>query len=341
MYSFDDLGRAHGEVSAWGQIKLSNDDFQVDEIMPVEPCGEGEHLWLQVRKNGCNTDWVARQLADASNVRPMAVGFAGLKDRHAVTTQWFSIHLPGRADPDLSSIQSDDIQILKSLRHDRKLRRGALSGNHFCIRVRHLSGSRDELEQRLNTIVEQGVPNYFGEQRFGHGMSNLARAEALFSGRMKRVKKAQRSIYLSAARSWVFNAIVSERVHHGTWNHTLAGDVLQLAGKTACFADDGSDDIAQRIEDQQIHPTAALWGKGESMAQGACLALETRVAAKYESLCHGLEHAGLKQERRSLRLVLEKPGWEFDQDSLQLVFELPAGAYATMVLRELVSVTGP
>ena len=306
--------------------------------MPVEPSGQGEHLWLEIQKSGCNTDWLARELARVAEVKPMAVSYAGLKDRNAITTQWFSIQLPGRADPDLSSIESEDVKILQKCRHDRKLKRGALTGNQFELCIRDLSATDDELEERLKIISEQGVPNYFGEQRFGHDMANLDKASKLFTGVFKKLKKNQRSIYLSAARSWIFNQVLSERIRQGNWNRHLDGDVFMLDGKSACFADDGSEDIADRLANKEIHPTGPLWGKGESMAKAACLELENNIASHFELFCEGLIKANMKQERRSLRLMANNMTWEKeDASKLRLQFELPAGAYATMVIREIIN----
>ncbi|MCW8854623.1 MAG: tRNA pseudouridine(13) synthase TruD, partial [Gammaproteobacteria bacterium] len=316
-------------------LKSTNEDFRVDEIMPVVPSGEGEHLWLHIEKQGCNTDWVAQQLTRLANVKSMAVSYAGLKDRHAITTQWFSIHLPGQPDPDLSALNPDEIRILQAKRHDRKLKRGTLAGNRFRICLRDLSGDLAELENRLSIIKAQGVPNYYGEQRFGHGMNNLSKAEELFKGGFRKMKKHQRSLYLSSARSWIFNRILSERIDQGNWNHYLAGDVLMLDGKSACFPDDGSETLSQRIEAGELHPTAALWGEAESMAQADCLALEQKVAAEYPLLCDGLINARMKQERRSLRLPVADMQWAIECDQKMIIeFALPAGAYATTVLRE-------
>jgi len=332
------LPRVYGEPPAAGILRQSNEDFIVDELMPVQPSGQGEHLWLQIRKSGCNTDWLAQQLAALAGVKGFAVSYAGLKDRHAVTTQWFSIHLPGCDDPDLTALESADVQLLQSIRHDRKLKRGTLSGNHFRLRLHQLSGSVDQLEQRLQAVAEHGVANYFGEQRFGRDMDNLRRAEAMFGGQLKRVKKQHRSLYLSAARSWIFNQLLAARIEQGNWDRRLPGDVFQLAGKSACFADDASEDLQQRLDSHAIHPTGPLWGKGPSLAQDACLQLENAVAAHWETLCQGLIDAGMKQERRALRLMPENPGWQFENEqTLVLWFDLPAGAYATTVLREIIN----
>ena len=338
LYLFSNLLKAYGEAPIKGSIKSANADFMVDEIMPVQPSGQGEHLWLHIEKNGCNTDWLAQQLAKVSSVKSMAVSYAGMKDRHAITSQWFSIHLPGLDDPDLSLLQSEEVKILQTVRHDRKLKRGALSGNRFRLRIRELSGDLDQLEERLKLIKEQGVPNYFGEQRFGFGMNNLSKAELLFQRKLKRIKKHQRGMYLSSARSWIFNQVLSERIKQKNWNQYLQGDVFMLQGKSACFPDDESMDIAERLSAMQIHPTGVLWGEGESMASGECLAIEKNIADKNKLFCEGLEGARLKQERRSLRLLVENFNWCLeDQDCLYIDFSLPAGAFATMILREIIN----
>ncbi|MCW8955952.1 MAG: tRNA pseudouridine(13) synthase TruD [Gammaproteobacteria bacterium] len=337
MYIFSTLHRAYGQPLSSGLIKTQDEDFRVDEIMPVVPSGEGEHLWLQIQKTGCNTDWLARQLAQWAQVKPMAVSYAGLKDRHGVTSQWFSIHLPGQADPDLSALKLEGVEVLQQKRHDRKLKRGTLSGNCFKLWIRNIIGDRDELEQRLLHVSHAGIPNYFGEQRFGHGMANLEKAERLFQGGIKRMKRHQRSIYLSAARSWIFNRVLSERVAQGNWNRFIAGDVLMLDGKNACFTDDGSVDLQARVESRELHPTGPLWGRGHSMAESECGLLEQNIVEQLPILTQGLEHAGLKQERRALRLIPDNLNWQWqDEQTLELQFCLPSGTYATMLVRELV-----
>lgn len=336
VYQFNELALAYGAAPIKGHLKSINDDFLVDELMSVKLSGQGEHLWLQIKKNGCNTDWLAQQLAQVAGVKSMAVGYAGMKDRHAITTQWFSVQLPGLDDPDFTSLEGEKISILQTCRHDKKLKRGALSGNHFTLCIREISGSLDELQQRLELIRQHGVPNYFGEQRFGFGMNNLNKAEQMFERKLKRLKKHQRGLYLSSARSWIFNQILSLRIQQNNWHQYLAGDVFMLEGKSACFADDGSD-VAERLSCLEIHPTAALWGEGESLASGECLEMEQNIALNNPLLSKGLEDARLKQERRSLRLLPENLSWQIEpSDILKIEFELPAGTFATMVLREFV-----
>jgi tRNA pseudouridine13 synthase len=215
------------------------------------------------------------------------------------------------------------------------LARGALAGNRFVLILRELSGSRDAMEQAMQTIQAQGVPNYFGEQRFGMEQANVGKALGMFEGR--RVDRAKRSIYLSAARSHLFNLLLAERVEQGTWNAPLDGEVWMLEGTKSIFGPEPlSEAIAERCRAMDIHPTGPMWGGGELRSQAAVLALETRLADLQPELCKGLEQADLRQERRALRLLPKNLAWKYLPDeSLQLTFELPPGAYATSVLAEL------
>jgi len=338
QYSFNDLAYAYGKPEIRGRLKAQNSDFRVDEIMPVQTSGEGEHLWLMIEKNGSNTDWVAQQLAKHAGVKSMAVSYAGMKDRHAITTQWFSLHLPGMDDPDFSTMDEDEFKILKMSRHNRKLKRGALSGNRFQIRITELRGNTESLEEALQNIKQKGVPNYFGEQRFGRDMGNLSKAEQMFNRELKKVKKQQRGLYLSAARSWVFNKILSARIEQQNWLTPMSGEVYMLNAKSACFVSENNEAEIQRLINKDINLSACLWGEGESMATAQVLELEETIAADFKNLTEGLESARLKQERRSIRLVPENLNWNIVGDVLELEFELPAGTFATMVLRECVDV---
>ncbi len=321
-----------------GTIRVTPEDFQVDEDLGFEPDGAGEHVFLKIRKRNANTDWVARQIARVAGVRPGDVSYAGMKDRNAVTTQWFSVQLPGRDMPDWTPLLSDNLQLQSALRNSRKLRRGALRGNRFALVVRELSAASAELEQRLQQIVAQGVPNYFGEQRFGQDAGNLDKAEAMFKGTLKVRDRHVRGLYLSAARSQLFNQVLSQRVAAGTWNRALPGEALMLEGTHSVFVADTIDaTIEQRLAAFDIHPTGPLWGRGTSLARDQALAIEQAALAGDEIFRSGLEQAGLAQERRALRLPVAELQWQFpSRDSVQLSFRLPAGAYATSVLRELI-----
>lgn len=342
---FDQFARAYESLVIRACFKTSPEDFVVEERLPFDLSGEGEHVWLHIRKSGCNTDWVARMLAKCAGVRLRCVGYAGLKDRHGLTSQWFSVHLPGKEAPDWSLLESsssepennrEQIKILETRRHSRKLRRGALKENRFYIRLRVLTNVDVSLvDERCQLISESGVPNYFGEQRFGRAMGNLASAIELFSNKQVRIPRHKKSIYLSAARSWIFNSILSQRVTTGLWNRRVAGDVFMLDGKTACFQDDDSDDLDERLRTCELHPTAVLSGVGNLMTLGEAAELENGVVNAYPEFRDGLREFKLQQMRRALRVVPGDMVWAHQDDIFSLEFNLPAGCYATMVLREL------
>jgi tRNA pseudouridine13 synthase len=331
------LAYAFGKPTTTGRLRQIPEDFCVTEIPLLEPEGEGEHVWLWIRKSTENTQWVAEQLARFAAVHPRQVSYAGMKDRQAVTEQWFSVHLPGRDAPDWENLNSETLTVLRHARHSRKLRRGALKGNRFRLRVRDIGGEDTELEKRLTVIAREGVPNYFGEQRFGRDGSNLQNAQRLFANPKLRFSRNKRSLTLSAARSFLFNQVLSQRVCAATWNAPLDGDAMQLDGSHSFFIAETADaELVSRVNKQDVHPTGPLHGRGENPAHGACRELEQSVLADFTDWCEGLEVAGLKQDRRALRLGVQGLTWDRDSSGeLLLEFSLPAGAYATCVLREL------
>lgn len=337
MFDYDNLAFQHVRPALSASFKTEYDDFRVDEIMPVSCSGEGEHVWLQVSKRGCNTEYVASALEKFAQVKQVAVSYAGLKDRYGITTQWFSVQLPGQQGPDWHQLDNEAFSILQICRHSRKLKRGTLSGNRFNIRLRELQGDQALWQQQLALIAAKGVPNYFGLQRFGHDMGNLNRATDLIANnKMRRLKPFKRGIYLSAMRSWIFNQIVAQRIADQSFESALTGDVYMLASSQACFNDRISEEILQRLSQADIHITAAMWGRGESMATHEALQLEQTVAGQYTDFTNALEQAGLKQERRSMRLMPTQMQWQFETDNtLNVSFELIKGSYATSILREL------
>ncbi|WP_095210378.1 tRNA pseudouridine(13) synthase TruD [Endozoicomonas ascidiicola] len=317
------------------QFKSCHEDFQVDEYLPFEPEGEGEHLFLLIEKKGDNTDWVADLLARHAKVKRQSVSYAGRKDRHGVTRQWFCVTLPGMADPDWSGFESDAVRILKQTRHRKKLKTGALKGNGFCITLREIEANRDRVEERLEQIAQAGVPNYFGEQRFGHQGRNIEKAAAMMAGKF-RVQRNKRSVYLSAARSWLFNRVLSEKVQQQLWNQYLPGDALGFPDSGSLIFDAADDDIMARLNSGKLSPTSPLWGRGMLKVADEAKAFEESVASGYAALCDGLENAGLNQERRINRLIPEQMTWSWKDDrTLELSFRLPKGCFATTVLREV------
>jgi len=327
---------AHGGPAGRGAIRVYPEDFRVTEDVGYAPSGQGEHLWLDIEKRGLNTVDVAQRLARLAEVPVRAVGFGGLKDRNAVTRQPFSIQMPGRQDPDWSAWSDAGMRIVEATRHHRKIQRGRLACNRFELVVRALEGDRDELEQRLRKIAEYGVPNGFGEQRFGG--NNIARAHRLFRGELRRKpSKSKRGFYLSAARSLIFNQVLERRIVAGTWNRVMDGEIVMLDGTRSTFAADAADpDIQARCKAQDLHPTGPLVGEGESGVTGKVAALEGDVITAQQELADGLARFRLKTERRPLRMRVIDLEWEFDGDAvLVLRFSLRAGCYATALLREL------
>lgn len=332
-----ELPRAYGTPPLTATLRSTPEDFRVEEILGYDADGEGEHALLWVEKREANTDWVARELARFAGVSPMHVGYAGLKDRHAVTRQAFTVQLPGKADPDWSVFPHAEVKVLASTRHKRKLKRGALRGNRFVLVLREVHGDRARAEEVLNSIATRGVPNYFGEQRFGREGGNVAQARAMFAGR--RVDRDKRSILLSAARSHIFNHVLAARVERDAWDKPLEGEIWSLAGSRSWFGPEPFDDVlAVRLSQGDIHPSGPLWGRGEPPTVDAAGELERTVAMQYADLAGGLAEARMEQERRPLRLLPNEMQWCWQGgQSLELKFELPAGAYATVVVREILS----
>lgn len=332
---------AHGGPPLQARLRSTPEDFQVEEILGYDADGAGEHALLWVEKCGANTDWVARELARFAGVAPVAVGYAGLKDRHAVTRQTFSVQLAGKPDPDWSTFPHAEVKVLAATRHSRKLKRGALRGNRFVLVLREVRGAREAAERVLQQIAARGVPNYYGEQRFGREGGNVAQARAMFGGR--RVDRDKRSFLLSAARSQIFNDVLAARVERDVWDAPLDGEIWSLAGSRSWFGPEPWNEVlAARLARADIHPSGPLWGQGEPPTQGAAGALERAIAAASSDLAEGLAAARMDQERRPLRLLPANLKWRWiDDTALELTFELPAGAYATVVVRELAeAITG-
>lgn len=325
-------------------FKVQPEDFQVTEILGFAPDedSKGQHHWLYIEKRGANTEFVARQIARYVDVAPKEVSYSGLKDRHAVTMQWFSVQLPATREVDWSALQHSEYRVLRHLRVGRKLRRGTHQANEFKILLRDVDG-RDDLERRLALVAAQGVPNYYGEQRFGHDGQNLNKALAMFAGR--RIKDRNlRSMLLSSARSYIFNSVVSQRIEKKLEQTLLAGDVLMLQGSNSFFAfEDESQraDIEGRLEAGDVALSAPLWGRGEMLASSVAAEFERAALPPLEGFLEGLERAGLKQERRQLSLRPENFSWQWLGQHLELNMRLPTGTFATSVLRELMTIRDP
>lgn len=318
-------------------MRVTPEDFRVRERLPFEPDGAGQHVLLRVRKRGVNTEFVRRRLAEISGVRRRDVGCAGLKDRHALAEQWFSVDLAGREPPDWAAGAGVDWQVMEAVRHGRKLRRGVLAGNDFRIRLREVTGDAAAATATLERLAE-GTPNYFGAQRFGRGGSNLDGARRLFRGAAGRIGRQHRSLLLSAARAEIFNAVLARRVEDGSWDRPETGDIVQLSGTRSRFAVEGSADLAElrrRAARHDLHPTGPLWGRDAPGSGGRIRALEEAAASEHRELANGLEALGMAADRRPLRVTVEGLRWWFRGDGLILRFRLAGGAYATSVIREI------
>ena len=321
-----------------GVLRTVPEDFVVDEALGFVPEGRGEHLWLAVRKRGENTAWVAKQLSRLAGCAERDVGYSGLKDRHALTMQWFSLPAPRQAVSWVALSQKTDAEIVVITRHGRKLRRGTHRGNRFLLTVRGLEGDLSSLNARLEHIARLGVPNWFTEQRFGHEGGNLDAVRAWFAGG-KAPHRGQQGMLLSSARSALFNAILARRIDEGTWLQPLQGEPLMLEGRHSFFIAQGDDEaLAGRLASGDVHTSAALWGKEGTQAQGACAELELGVIASDTILAEGLVREGLDTARRPLRVIPRQMHWQIDEVNrvLRVGFELPAGSYATAVMREIV-----
>jgi len=328
-----------GAPQAGGLIRSCPEDFLVEEIPRITPEGEGYHLWLWVEKRSANTDWVARELAKAAVCSLRDVGYAGLKDRHAVTRQWFSVPASDAAVENLARVEIEDTRILETHKHGRKLKRGTLNGNRFCLNIRDFEGDSDETQKRLKKIRAGGVPNYFGPQRFGRGGANVEKAYSLLKSRA-RLQRSKKSIYLSAMRSFLFNHLLAERVQQGNWNIMIEGDIAMLDGTQSIFPVELPDtDIEDRCKRLDIHPTGPLPGENGSQVTGAAAQQEQAVLSKWPELIELLTAQRVQASRRSLRLYPNDLEWSFAGGNLELSFTLPPGAYATTVLREVLVAT--
>ena len=330
---------AYDRPTVTGLLKNQPQDFQVQEQMDVVPVGEGEHIWLLIRKTKQNTDQVAKHLARFTHVAYRDVGYCGLKDFFAVTEQWYSIYLPQGDSPDWSLFEMPGVKILQHTRHSRKIKRGTHSANKFTIVIKGLNGEVGDLNARLALIARCGVPNYFGPQRFGRGANNVPQAIEMLQNNKRIKNRNLRSILISAARSWLFNTIVSARINQGSWQQLVTGEPANLDGSGSIFISGEEEDNA-RLVALDIHPTAPLWGQVNAQKVEAFAELhqwELRAIDDLRVIAQGLEDARIEYQRRPTRMRVHELNWQMDADDLILSFALQKGQFATSVLRELVT----
>ncbi len=337
-----DPPRALGGPAGRARLRVVPEDFVVEEQLGFESAGHGSHALLQVRKRGANTEWVARELARAAGVRPMDVGFAGLKDRHAVTTQWFTVPLGRRSAESWLAHRGAGYEVLAALAHTRKLPRGALVTNRFTLRLRDFTGDRPQCEALLAAVGRRGAPNWFGPQRFGRELSNIlpwlpALSGVAESGAARPPRRLQ-GLRLSAARALLFNAVLAARVAERNWDRLEVGEVANLDGTNSLLRIERIDAaLAQRVAALDLHPTGPLHGSGGLQPSGAVAELEQRLLIGAAPLRQAIDAAGVQAARRPLRVALRDLRWAFEGDTLVLGFELRGGSFATAVIREFVA----
>ena len=325
-----------GTPQQTGRLKAEFADFIVREELGYPLAGEGEFVAVKVCKTNANTLFVGEQLAKFVGISARNMSYAGLKDRHAVTEQWFCLHLAGKETPDFSAFECEGVEILEVTRHNRKIRTGALEGNYFELLLRDVVET-DELKQRLNQLQAVGFPNYFTEQRFGRDGHNLTQAQRWASGEISVKDRKKRSFYLSAARSEVFNLVVSQRITDHQMQTVLLGDYLQLAGSNSFFEVKAEDLVQsqQRLDENDVLLTAPLIGENSLEQNGnEC---EKAIVAQHKNLISLMKKERMNAARRAMLCKPQDLRWQFEPEGLRITFFLNSGSYATGLVRELIT----
>jgi tRNA pseudouridine13 synthase len=320
-----------------GAFKLSPEDFEVEELPAYLPSGEGEHLFLWVEKRGRDTRELVRALAQAAGVPEGEVGAAGMKDRQAVTRQWLSV--PARTEAKLAGFALEGVRVLHQARHGNKLRTGHLRGNRFRLRlrdVRDAGAARESFAQ----LVARGLPNYFGEQRFGRAGDNAEQGRKLLLGERlaRRPDRFQRKLYLSAFQSRLFNAALAQRLQAGTFAAALLGDVLRKEETGGLFVCEAPEVDGPRVAAFEVSPAGPIFGPKMTRAAHAVAEAEAALLAAEGVSMDDLKQRGggeTEGSRRAYRVRLGAPALEPEGGDFWLTFELPRGSYATEVLHEL------
>ncbi|AOE50226.1 tRNA pseudouridine(13) synthase TruD [Kangiella sediminilitoris] len=335
-----DWHRFYGKPLGEALFKSLLEDFVVEESLRFEPSGEGAHHYLYIEKHNVNTDIVCHKLRRFADVKPTDIGYAGKKDRFAVARQWFSVQLPLLQETSWPEFNDDEVTVLEAVRHDKKLRIGAVKSNHFNITLREFKGKKDEFEQRLQQVAEYGFPNYFGEQRFGNQgssqLSNLERGIDLLMSNKKLKNRNLQGLLYSSVRSFLFNHVLSKRIEKGLHSTLLEGDYVQLSGSEKGFIVKELDAEQPRFKEHDILLTGPLPGS-RSQPLHEAKAFETEALADYQVLIEKLANKRFNEDRRALvcfpKNVTSK--WHNDE-TVTLSFDLPKGCFATSLLRELV-----
>lgn len=331
-----------------GIFKKFPSDFEVIEQLGFSPeeNPNGQQHWLRIAKTGVTTEDLAKQLSKLLRIHPRDIGYSGLKDKHAVTEQWFTVQLPARLQLDWFSWWNEHVtaerlrgghaELRESIKSNKKLRRGTHKANHFRLTLRNVT-DKQGLENRLQALSLRGsVPNYFGPQRFGKYGDNVAQALAMARGEKHVGDRQLKSILLSSVRSWLFNSYLHRRLAQNLPD-LMEGDVVLLAGTHSYFTIECIDEIIlERFRSGDILVSGPMYGETDSPARGEVRAFEDKLAAEYPEFLKVLCDARMKFERRALYLPLSSLRWEWLEDTIiKLEFSLPAGSFATSVLAEL------
>jgi tRNA pseudouridine13 synthase len=317
-----------------GRIKVEPADFEVEEIPAYEPIGTGDHLFLWIEKTDLGAEFFVRQVARRLRIPNGEVGTAGLKDRRAVTRQWVSV--PARCEPALGQLDGDGVRVLKMSRHTNKLRPGHLRGNRFRILVRDANDI--DVEPILGRIRSDGLPNYYGPQRFGRGGETATLGMALLKGEPTKVRNPfLRKLALSAAQSLLFNDYLGRRMSDGLLQTVLDGDVMAKWPAGGMFT---AEDVAAeqaRFDSREIVTAGPMYGRKTFPAKGPAAEREAAVieAARLSKTAFDGFGKLVMGTRRHNLVYVEDLSAVREPDGLRLTFTLPAGSYATVLLREV------
>jgi tRNA pseudouridine13 synthase len=328
---------------ARGRVREAPEDFRVEEIPAYPPIGAGEHCFVRFEKTGLTTPEAVARIARALGADPRGTGFAGLKDRHAVTVQWASF---AGADPAGALGLGESIpgvRILEAARSSSKLRTGHLHGNRFALRL-HVEGDHARVGALVDEVARRGFPNYFGAQRFGAGGRNLERARRwlVLAGPPPR-ERFDRKLLVSALQSALFNGVAAARVRDDLLDHAIAGDVLRKEDTGGLFTTADLAEAERRVQAWEVSPTGPMFGERMRWPEADALAREEAALAEA-----GMTRAHLAAfarfgagTRRALRVRPANVAIAQESDALVLRFDLPSGAYATVLLREILDASEP
>jgi tRNA pseudouridine13 synthase len=343
---FDPLSTAPLATTTWpgigGRIKAQAEDFEVEEMPAYEPCGSGPFLYLWIEKKGMGAEYFVRQIARRLDIPVGEVGTAGLKDRQAVTQQMVSV--PSDAEPRLEQLEGDGIRLLRVSRHGNKLKPGHLHGNRFRILIRDVAADAGErLQPLLAHLQEQGIMNFYGAQRFGRDGETvrlglgLLRGERSENSRKERLSPFLRRLALSAAQSALFNHCLAQRMADGLARRVLEGDVMARWPFGGIFV---AEDVAreqERLDRREIVPAGPMFGRKMFRSAGEVARREAetlQAAGLSEQAFHGFGKL-LAGTRRHNLVYLGDLAAAVEREGVRLSFTLPAGSYATVLLREI------